>query len=70
MDVDPDRFAALLAATPAAIVPNGFHVTLENDMLWFRSDQGRFPASRATTTHPWPGERTIPEPCEPMPLAE
>jgi hypothetical protein len=40
MDVEPDRFAALLAATLAAIVPDGFHVTLEDDMLWFRSDQG------------------------------
>ncbi len=49
MDVDPDRFAALLAARLAAIVPDGFHVTLEGDMLWFRSDRGRFPvASRVS----------------------
>jgi hypothetical protein len=46
VDVDPDRFAALLAATLAAIVPDGFHVTLEDDMLWFRSDQGRFPGQQ------------------------
>jgi len=46
MDVDPDRFVALLAARLAAIVPDGFHVTLEGDMLWFRSDQGRFPGQR------------------------
>ena len=46
MDVDPDRFAALLAASLAAIVPDGFHVTLEGDMLWFRSDEGRFPGQQ------------------------
>ena len=46
MDVDPDRFAALLAARLAAIVPDGFHVTLEGDMLWFRSDRGRFPGQQ------------------------
>jgi hypothetical protein len=46
MNVDPDRFAALLAARLAAIVPDGFHVTLEGDMLWFRSDQGRFPGQQ------------------------
>jgi hypothetical protein len=46
MDVDADRFAALLAARLAAIVPDGFHVTLEGDMLWFRSDQGRFPGQQ------------------------
>jgi hypothetical protein len=41
-----DRFAALLAARLAAIVPDGFHVTLEGDMLWFRSDEGRFPGQQ------------------------
>jgi hypothetical protein len=46
MDVDVDGFAALLAARLAAIVPDGFHVTLEGDMLWFRSDQGRFPGQQ------------------------
>jgi hypothetical protein len=40
MDVDVDGFVSLLAARLAAIVPDGFHVELEGDMLWFRSDQG------------------------------
>jgi hypothetical protein len=44
--VDADRFAALLAARLAAIAPDGFHVTLEDDMLWFRSDEGRFPGQQ------------------------
>lgn len=43
MDVDVDGFASPLAARLAAIVPDGFHVELAGDMLWFRSDQGRFP---------------------------
>lgn len=46
MEVDPDRFAARLAARLAAIVPAGFQVTLEDDMLWFRSDEGRFPGQQ------------------------
>jgi hypothetical protein len=80
MDVDVDGFTALLAARLATIVPDGFHVELVEDMLWFRSDEGRFP-----------GQRTMPEPraqargsllhlwygdaddaalaCEPIPLA-
>jgi hypothetical protein len=60
MDVDPDRFAALLAARLAAIVPAGFHVTLEGDMLWFRSDEGRFPGQQGDyhtgSTGIWPQE--------------
>lgn len=60
MDVDVDAFAALLAARLAAIVPDGFHVTLEGDMLWFRSDQGRFPGQQGDyntgSTGTWPQE--------------
>jgi len=60
MDVDPDRFAALLAARLAAVVPDGFHVTLEGDMLWFRSDEGRFPGQqgdyRTGSSGIWPQE--------------
>lgn len=60
MDVDVDGFAALLAARLAAIVPDGFHVTLEGDMLWFRSDQGRFPGQQGDynvgSTGIWPQE--------------
>ncbi len=58
MDVDVDAFAALLAARLAAIVPEGFHVTLAGDMLWFRSDQGRFPGQQGDynvgSTGTWP----------------
>lgn len=46
MGVDVDGFAALLAARLAAIVPDGFHVELADEMLWFRSDQGRFPGQQ------------------------
>jgi len=46
VEPDPDRLAALLSARLAAIVPVGFHVTLEDDMLWFRSDEGRFPGQQ------------------------
>jgi len=46
MELDPDRFAAALADRLAAVVPDGFHVTVEDDMLWFRSDPGRFPGQR------------------------
>jgi hypothetical protein len=60
MDVDPDGFAALLAARLAAIVPPGFQVTLEDDMLWFRSDEGRFPGQQndyhTGSTGLWPQE--------------
>jgi hypothetical protein len=60
MDVDLDRFAPLLAARLAAIVPDGFHVTLEDDMLWFRSDEGRFPGQQndyhTGSTGLWPHE--------------
>jgi hypothetical protein len=60
MDVDADGFAALLAARLAAIVPDGFRVSLEDDMLWFRSDQGRFPGQQgdynAGSTGIWPQE--------------
>jgi hypothetical protein len=60
MALDPDRLAAMLAARLAAIVPDGFHVTLEDDMLWFRSDEGRFPGQlgnyRTGSTGIWPHE--------------
>jgi hypothetical protein len=46
MDMDVDGFAVLLAARLAAIVPDGFHVELTDDMLWFTSDQGRFPGQQ------------------------
>jgi hypothetical protein len=63
MDVDVDGFAALLAARLAAIVPDGFHVELADDMLWFRSDQGRFPGQmgdyHAGSTGIWPREDFI-----------
>ena len=58
--MDPDGFAALLAARLAAIVPAGFQVTLEDDMLWFRSDEGRFPGQQndyhTGSTGVWPHE--------------
>jgi hypothetical protein len=60
MTVNPDKFAAALAARLAAIVPDGFHVTLEDDMLWFRSDPGRFPGQqgnyRVGASGIWPQE--------------
>jgi hypothetical protein len=60
MDMDGDGFAALLAARLAAIVPAGFHVALEGDMLWFRSDEGRFPGQqgdyRVGSSGLWPHE--------------
>lgn len=63
MDVDVDCFASLLAARLAAIVPDGFHVELEGDMLWFRSDQGRFPGQlgdyNAGSRGVWPHEDFI-----------
>jgi hypothetical protein len=46
VDLDVGGFAALLAARLAAIVPAGFHVELADDMLWFRSDPGRFPGQQ------------------------
>lgn len=46
MDVDPDAFAALLAARLAVIAPAGFHVELVDNMLWFRSDEGKFPGQQ------------------------
>jgi hypothetical protein len=44
MDVDVDGFASPLAARLAAIVPDGFHVELAGDMLWFRCTEyeGRY----------------------------
>jgi hypothetical protein len=63
MDMDPDRFAAVLAVRLAAIVPDGFQVTLENDMLWFRSDEGRFPGQlsdyRTGSSGIWPQEDVL-----------
>ena len=60
MDIDADGFAALLAAGLAAIVPDGFQVELADDMLWFRSDQGRFPGQQGDynvgSTGIWPRE--------------
>lgn len=60
MEVDPNGFAVLLAARLAAIVPDGFQVTLEDDMLWFRSDEGRFPGQQgdydAGSVGIWPHE--------------
>jgi hypothetical protein len=63
MEVDPDRFAAVLAARLAAIVPDGFQVTLEDDMLWFRSEPGRFPGQLGNyhvgSTGLWPQEHLL-----------
>lgn len=60
MELDPDRFAAALAARLAAVVPDGFYVTLEDDMLWFRSQEGRFPGQlgdyRTGSSGIWPQE--------------
>jgi hypothetical protein len=85
MGVDPDGFAALLAARLAAIVPAGFHVTLEDDILWFRSDDGRFPGQqgdyhtgstgiwpqvRGSMLHLWYGTADdVVLACEPIPLS-
>jgi hypothetical protein len=41
--VDADKFAVMLAAQLAAIVPDGFHVRAADGMLWYSSDAGRFP---------------------------
>jgi hypothetical protein len=58
--VDVDGFAARLAARLAAIVPDGFQVELAGDMLWFRSDPGRFPGQQGDytvgSTGIWPHE--------------
>jgi hypothetical protein len=43
VDLDVAGFTELLTARLAAIVPAGFRVELAGDMLWFRSDEGRFP---------------------------
>jgi hypothetical protein len=63
MHVDVDGFAALLAARLAAIVPVGFHVELVEDMLWFKSDEGRFPGQQGDystgSTGIWPQEDFI-----------
>jgi hypothetical protein len=46
MELDVDGFAALLASRLAAIVPAGFRVELADDMLWFKSDEGKFPGQQ------------------------
>jgi hypothetical protein len=60
VEVDADRFAGLLAGRLAAVVPEGFQVTLEGDMLWFRSEEGRFPGQqgdyRVGSSGIWPQE--------------
>jgi hypothetical protein len=60
VDIDADRLAVLLAASLAAVVPDGFQVELAGDMLWFRSDPGRFPGQQgdynAGSAGIWPQE--------------
>jgi hypothetical protein len=43
VEVDPDKLTVSLAARLAAIVPPGFHVRAADGMLWYSSDEGRFP---------------------------
>lgn len=42
-DVDPDELAGLVAHRLQRIVPPGFHVDFSDGMLWYTSDEGRFP---------------------------
>jgi len=41
--MDLERFAAVLADRFSEIVPAGFHVAAADGMLWYRTDEGRFP---------------------------
>jgi len=41
--MDPDDLARLLADRLQQIVPPGFHVDADEGMLWYSSDEGRFP---------------------------
>jgi hypothetical protein len=41
--MNPDDLARLLAERLQQIVPPGFHVVAANGMLWYSSDEDRFP---------------------------
>lgn len=43
MDVNADSLTRILADRLAAIVPAGFHVRAADGMLWYSTDEGRFP---------------------------
>jgi hypothetical protein len=43
MDIDADRLTETLAARLSAIVPDGFHVSAADGMLWYSADPRRFP---------------------------
>jgi hypothetical protein len=44
MEVDADRLTETLASRLRAIVPDGFHVSATDGILWFSTDPGRFPS--------------------------
>ena len=44
--MDPDELARLLADRLQRIVPPGFHVDVADGMLWYSSDEGRFPGQQ------------------------
>jgi hypothetical protein len=41
--MDLDRFINVLANRISEIIPDGFHVTATDGMLWYSADSGRFP---------------------------
>jgi hypothetical protein len=41
--MNPDDLARLLADRLQKLVPHGFHVDAADGLLWFSSDEGRFP---------------------------
>jgi len=43
MEIDADRLTQALASRLRAIVPDGFHVSAGDGMLWYSADPGRFP---------------------------
>jgi hypothetical protein len=43
MDIDADRLTETLASRLSAVVPDGFHVSAADGMLWYSADPGRFP---------------------------
>ena len=59
LDVDPDELAVILAARPAAIVPDGFHVRAADGMLRTRPTLAGSPAKRTTIKPTEPGPTCI-----------
>jgi hypothetical protein len=43
MDIDAGRLTETLASRLRAVVPDGFHVSAADGMLWYSADPGRFP---------------------------